>query len=71
VEWAGTLNNLALAYSDRIRGDRAENLEKAIELYEQALEVHTRDDFPENWAMNQHNLANAYRKRVLGERETI
>ncbi len=29
--WATTQNNLGLAYSDRIRDDRAENLEKAIE----------------------------------------
>jgi len=35
-----------LAYSNQIRGDRAENLEKAIKLYGQVLEVYTRENFP-------------------------
>ena len=37
VEWATTMKNLANAYTDRIRGDRAENLERAIDAYQQAL----------------------------------
>ncbi|WP_159784189.1 CHAT domain-containing tetratricopeptide repeat protein [Sodalinema gerasimenkoae] len=63
-----TQNNLANAYSDRIRGERADNLEQAITAYEQALEVRTRDAFPEQWAMTQNNLANAYSDRIRGER---
>jgi tetratricopeptide (TPR) repeat protein len=39
VEWATTMMNLAIAYYDRIRGDRAQNLEEAIAAYRQALEV--------------------------------
>ena len=42
--------NLATAYSDRIRGDRAENLEQAIAAYQQALEVMTRQAMPVEWA---------------------
>ncbi|MBD2600244.1 MULTISPECIES: tetratricopeptide repeat protein [Microcystis] len=68
VDWAGTLNNLALAYSDRIRGDRADNLEKAIELYGQALEIYTRKNFPVDWAMTLNNLASAYSDRIRGDR---
>jgi len=49
-----------------------ENLEKAIELYEQALEVYTRENFRENWAENWaatlNNLASAYSNRILGDR---
>ncbi|NCR27797.1 MAG: tetratricopeptide repeat protein [Microcystis aeruginosa BS13-10] len=67
-DWAGTLNNLALAYSDRIRGDRADNLEKAIELYGQALEIKTRKNFLEDWAMTLNNLALAYSNRIRGDR---
>jgi len=59
---------LALAYSDRIRGDRAENIEQAIEHYQLALEVHTCEAFPEDWAMTQSNIANAYRDRISGDR---
>ena len=39
ADWAATQNNLANAYNDRIRGDRAENIEQAIEHYELALKV--------------------------------
>ncbi len=63
-----TQNNLALAYADRIRGERADNLEQSISAYEQALQVYTRDAFPEDWAMTQSNLALACWKRIRGER---
>ena len=36
-----TQNNLANSYNDRIRGDRADNIEQAIEHYEQSLKVYT------------------------------
>jgi tetratricopeptide (TPR) repeat protein len=63
-----TQNNLGIAYSDRIRGERADNLEQAIAAYERALEVYTRDAFSEQWATTQNNLANAYSDRIRGER---
>jgi len=40
-DWAETQNNLAIAYTNRINGDRAENIQQAIKYYEQALEVYT------------------------------
>ncbi len=67
-DWARTQNNLANAYRDRIRGERADNLEQAIAHYDAALTVYTREAFPEHWAMTQNNLANAYRERIRGER---
>ena len=51
-----THNNLGNAYSERIRGERAENLEQAIQHYEQALAVRTREAFPQDWAMTHNNL---------------
>jgi CHAT domain-containing protein len=42
-----TQNNLATAYSDRIRGDRADNIEQAIHHYAQDLEVYTLEAWPE------------------------
>ncbi|WP_199246555.1 tetratricopeptide repeat protein [[Phormidium] sp. ETS-05] len=65
---AQTQNNLANAYRNRIRGERAENLKQAIQCYEAALQVRTRAAYPEDWAMTQNNLANAYRNRIRGER---
>ncbi len=67
-QWAGTQNNLALAYSDRIRGERADNLEQAIATYQLALQVRTREAFPIDWAATQNNLALAYSNRIRGER---
>lgn len=46
VEWAASMNNLAIAYKDRIRGDRAQNLEDAIAVYQSALQVRTREAMP-------------------------
>ena len=47
---------------------RAENLEEAIRLYELALQVYTREAFPEHWARAQNNLAIAYSDRIRGVR---
>ncbi|HLO51344.1 MAG TPA: hypothetical protein VK211_23220 [Kamptonema sp.] len=55
--WAGTQNNLAAAYGDRVYFDRGENLERAIACYENALQVYNLTEFPEEWAKTQNNLA--------------
>jgi hypothetical protein len=60
-DWARIQNNLASAYMARIRGERTENLERAIQHFEQALTVYTREAFPEQWARVQGNLANGRR----------
>jgi CHAT domain-containing protein len=67
-QWAMTQNNLGLAYRDRILGEKAENVEKAIAAYSAALEVYTRSAFPQDWAMTQNNLGAAYSDRILGEK---
>ena len=67
-KFAQTQNNLANAYSNRIRGEKAENIELAIASYTAALTVYTRDAFPEKWAGTQNNLANAYGDRIRGEK---
>ncbi|OKH57878.1 CHAT domain-containing protein, partial [Scytonema sp. HK-05] len=68
MKWAMTQNNLGNAYRNRIRGERAENLEIAISCYTQALQEYTRDRFPIEWAGTQNNLGNAYSVRIRGER---
>ena len=67
-QWGNLQNNLGTAYRDRIRGDKADNLENAIAAYIQALEVSTRTDFPVQWAMTQNNLGIAYFKRIRGDK---
>jgi tetratricopeptide (TPR) repeat protein len=49
-------------------GNRMLNLELSIAAYELALQVRTREAFPENWALTQNNLGAAYRNRIRGER---
>ena len=66
--WAMTQNNLANAYSNRIRGEKAENLEMAITAYHEALKVRTFDAFPQGWADTQNNLAATYINRIRGEK---
>ncbi|AFY99346.1 tetratricopeptide repeat protein [Calothrix sp. PCC 6303] len=67
-QWGKIQNNLGIVYRDacggqsqRILGDKAENLEQAIACYQNALSIRTREDFPELWAQTQMNLASAYR----------
>ena len=68
VEWAQTMNNLAIAYADRIWGDKAQNIEEAINAYQQALTVMTQTAMPVEWAQAISNLAVAYRNRIRGDR---
>jgi tetratricopeptide (TPR) repeat protein len=68
IEWATTTMNLATAYSDRIKGDRAENIEQAIAAYQQALTVMTQAAMPFEWAQTTNNLALAYSNRIKGDR---
>ena len=49
-------------------GDRALNLELSLTASQLALKVFTRNAFPENWAMIQNSLGNAYGDRIRGER---
>ncbi|NEQ68174.1 MAG: tetratricopeptide repeat protein [Symploca sp. SIO2D2] len=49
-------------------GNKASNLETAIACYHNALDIYTREAFPEDWAMTQNNLAAAYSNRIRGEK---
>lgn len=58
--WARLQCELGLCLCQTPRGDRAQNLWKAVDHFLAALEVYTRHCFPEEWAAVQHNLAIAY-----------
>jgi tetratricopeptide (TPR) repeat protein len=61
--WTLTQNNLANALSDQ--APQAEGAEavtvlgQAVEAYRQALEIRTREHFPQDWAATQYNLGAA------------
>lgn len=48
--WAKTHNNLALAYSERLRGDRTSNLGRAFSHYQKASQIFIRQPFPQQWS---------------------
>ncbi len=66
--WAELQNELANSLSQFPLGNRAENIELAIEHYSLALKIYTQKDFPQKWAMTQNNLAIAYSDRIRGDR---
>jgi tetratricopeptide (TPR) repeat protein len=55
--WAMLQHNLGLAYFDRTKGERWENLQKSIECYHKSLEVFTKDKFQKRWQINQEDLS--------------
>jgi uncharacterized protein YjbI with pentapeptide repeats len=55
--WAMLQHNLGLAYFDRSKGERWENLQQSIECYDNSLEVFTQDKFPRKWQINQEDLS--------------
>jgi hypothetical protein len=62
-EWATLHNNLALAYSDRLYGDRLENIPIAYRHYDEAKRIFfQRQSFPGEWASIFDNLT-----EVIGE----
>jgi CHAT domain-containing protein len=61
-------NRLGIEYENRIRGDKGDNLERAIKYYQEALSIYTRNAFSTNWAQTQNNLANAYSDRIRGDK---
>jgi len=69
MHWTSILamHSLSNVYINRIRGDRGENIDLAIDHYIHALKVMTSDTFPEDWGMIQNKLAAAYINRIRGD----
>ena len=63
-----TQNNLGVALWDqaaRTEGTKgAELLAQAVSAFRSALEVRTREQLPQDWAMTQNNLGNALRHQA-------
>ncbi|MEM7553350.1 MAG: CHAT domain-containing protein [Cyanobacteria bacterium P01_A01_bin.84] len=68
VDWAKTQYNLGNAYWNRIKGDKAENIELAIEYCQNALIVFNQQYFPVYWAGTQNHLGAAYSDRIKGDK---
>ncbi|MBD2387961.1 CHAT domain-containing protein [Cylindrospermum sp. FACHB-282] len=66
--WAEVQANLSIVYVDRIRGDKSENLERAILACNVALTIVKRENYPHLWAALKNNLARAYCYRIDGDK---
>ena len=64
-EWGAIQAHLSRAFSDRISGDQAENLERAIEHCTEAIEALTPES--SEWPKVMNNLGQLYRDRRLGD----
>ncbi len=64
--------NLAFgyAYDQRVKGDRNENLKKAIDYYEQALVFFEKEKYPESWAMIKAGIGQAFAGTKYGNEIT-
>lgn len=63
-----TQNNLGGVYTDRILGDKSKNIEDAINILKDALDIRRRQTYPFEWAQIQHNLGKAYGERIIGDK---
>lgn len=66
--WAFLKREMALRLLSLTDGDRAVNVERAIEALKDALTVRTRERMPAEWARTRSNLANTYSDRIYGDR---
>jgi Pentapeptide repeats (8 copies) len=69
--WAMLQHNLGLAYFDRSKGERWENLQKSIECFHNSLEVFTHDKFPDKWQINQEDLSQSQEALQLKRKNLI
>ncbi|NER27828.1 MAG: CHAT domain-containing protein [Symploca sp. SIO1C4] len=63
-----TKHNLGIVHYQRIQGEKAKNLETAINHYLKAIKVYNQEVFPIEWAMTKNNLGEAYRERIRGDK---
>ncbi|MBD3886934.1 CHAT domain-containing protein [Phormidium tenue FACHB-886] len=64
--WLAIMIDLGRLIQEFPVGDRALNLEIAIAIYEQALKLATRANFPVQRGILQNNLGNVYKNRIRG-----
>jgi CHAT domain-containing protein len=67
-ERAVTLSLLGFAYLEQMRGDQAENIERAISFLEQALDLQSYKSVPDAWLATMSTLVQAYGRRIRGDR---
>ncbi|WP_209271456.1 CHAT domain-containing protein [Nostoc sp. ATCC 53789] len=59
-QWARTQNNLSSAYLQKKKGNKQENIDLAIKACQAALKVYNHNAYPQEWAITQSDLGDAY-----------
>lgn len=67
-KWATTQFSLGAAYQRRLRGNRVDNIERAMEAFREALAVFTPKSYSRSWRNIKIALADLYRERPSGSR---
>ena len=70
LEWAAVRNNLANTLISLPNHKSDKQLERVIELTEEALQIRTQYKFPTEWAKTQIIRAKAYHKRSVGDKNS-
>ncbi|MEQ8383797.1 MAG: tetratricopeptide repeat protein [Coleofasciculus sp. A1-SPW-01] len=65
---AATIGNFSILIQEFPLGNIASNKEIAMAGYQAVATVFTQSNFPQDWAMTQNNLGNAYLYRIHGDR---
>ncbi|MCP4109450.1 MAG: tetratricopeptide repeat protein [Desulfobacteraceae bacterium] len=68
LEYADSIVMLGNAYVNLPTGNRGEHIQKAIDIYKEALKIYTFEAFPADYAMIMNNLGYAYGKLPTGGR---
>lgn len=66
--WGAVQYRLADAYFERIKGEKLENLEKAIDICLNSLKYNYREISPKLWAYIKRSLGNVYIYRIKGDK---
>jgi hypothetical protein len=65
--WAHTMSTSAAAWCRRVKGDRSENLERALACLTEIGDSLDKDPDPTLWALARANSGNAYFQRLVGD----
>jgi CHAT domain-containing protein len=65
--WATFQTFIGEIFAKLPTGDRSANQELAIQAFEQALNIYTKEAWPVEWALVLHNLGDVYQNRIKGD----
>ncbi len=71
LEYAKAQRFLGMLYTDRIQGERYDNLERARQCFHTLLQTFSRETFPLDWATAQTLLGNVFLTTQVNRRDAL